>query len=949
MLVNGTDEGAAAAAGTESKESRLSNVAVSETLPPAPALSDGDDEPLDGAVIFRAGDRHDRIKIKRIRGTDFEDEALPRVPPAERNVRSNLNPRYADSLTGDALELCVDAALETEDMRLRLLSERAATAQREHELRAQLTAQTELTCAAESCAAEASEALRTQERLHAEQLAAVSTEQSHTLAAQAQRHERSRAQWSSALETERTRRKDADARADACEERRVADLRQQDADLRSNNERTRARAHKADELERRLDKVEGKWLRASKALDDQREKRREAEERLIKEQDAAIAAMRARDAEVRSSNARLQESVRAAENAVRELRERLEMARRMEHVEVAERLAAELLTAQDKLGAANKANASLRQRVAQSGVTRAEEQLRAANARIDELESTVAHHAKHLSELDQAEEEAIAKEKEADRRQRKTHTQALRRGRVKAAQTKEARKETARTKEELAQLTSKYTELVAENVSLRRDADERYEALMARLNAGESRNTALLSELASVGEVAASEAKQAALRHKQTLRELAASEAALEAYRNFQAKEGGKYKASVRMCYYKLIDLKVPTNQIEGVVREVLGMVGCKAEALPKRSVAQNMRREMEHWADVVAGVELAKAHHVTGASDDTTKRQRTLAADLVHFVGEEGVRRTLCIGLSCMSRGTAASKAEHFERRVDQVREAAKLSVPTIHGAKEALDRVTLQYLITSWDCDRAITERNAAEQIEERKGAEVRAREGGKALASLRARAEGWEEGRVGMALSVHGLTSMTLEVKIAPEPPSPPHQQRLLELEQRSAESVRGEDGSAIAQMTPDEIENATDAEAARRLGQEWWERLPEGERRRLTVVYAGTCNAHRWVNVAKGCDEGIKRVFNEIKAGTGGNAWGGAPWDRLIWEVAKLCCMNARKMNVALGQDLLGYQMIELGKSAEDCLHTKIKVCACKGGKGVPLAGYHPPAFAVGLLI
>lgn len=195
---------------------------------------------------------------------------------------------------------------------------------------------------------------------------------------------------------------------------------------------------------------------------------------------------------------------------------------------------------------------------------------------------------------------------------------------------------------------------------------------MARLNAGESRNTALLSELASVGEVAASEAKQAA---------------------------------------------------------------------------------------------------HVTGASDDTTKRQRTLAADLVHFVGEEGVRRTLCIGLSCMSRGTAASKAEHFERRVDQVREAAKLSVPTIHGAKEALDRVTLQYLITSWD--------------------------------------------------------SMTLEVKIAPEPPSPPHQQRLLELEQRSAESVRGEDGSAIAQMTP---------------------------------------------------------------------------WDRLIWEVAKLCCMNARKMNVALGQDL-----------------------------------------------
>ena len=43
---------------------------------------------------------------------------------------------------------------------------------------------------------------------------------------------------------------------------------------------------------------------------------------------------------------------------------------------------------------------------------------------------------------------------------------------------------------------------------------------------------------------------------------------------------------------------------------------------------AQNMRREMGHIADAVAGVLLAKASNVTGASDDTTKRQRTLAAD---------------------------------------------------------------------------------------------------------------------------------------------------------------------------------------------------------------------------------------------------------------------------------------------------------------------------------
>ena len=97
------------------------------------------------------------------------------------------------------------------------------------------------------------------------------------------------------------------------------------------------------------------------------------------------------------------------------------------------------------------------------------------------------------------------------------------------------------------------------------------------------------------------------------------------------------------------------------------------------------------------------------------------------------------------------------------------------------------------------------------------------------------------------------------------------------------------------------------------------------------------------------EGIKAVFNQIKAERGESVGNSAPWDRLIWEVAKLCCMNARKMNVAIGQDLLGYQMIELGKSAEDCLHTKIKVCACERGKGCPWPDTNPPAFAVGLLI
>ena len=78
--------------------------------------------------------------------------------------------------------------------------------------------------------------------------------------------------------------------------------------------------------------------------------------------------------------------------------------------------------------------------------------------------------------------------------------------------------------------------------------------------------------------------------------------------------------------------------------------------------------------------------------------------------------------------------------------------------------------------------------------------------------------------------------------------------------------------------------------------------------------------------------MKSVLKEIKAearasaGTeeAGGGDGGAPWDRLIYEVAKLVCMNARKTNVAIGQDLLGYQTVELKKNPEDCLHLHIKV-------------------------
>lgn len=97
------------------------------------------------------------------------------------------------------------------------------------------------------------------------------------------------------------------------------------------------------------------------------------------------------------------------------------------------------------------------------------------------------------------------------------------------------------------------------------------------------------------------------------------------------------------------------------------------------------------HEAGETAKAEAKQAAHVTGASDDTTKRQRTLAADLTHHVAPDGTRRTLCIGLSCMSRGTAEAKSYHFEAKMKQVQAAAKLSVPLEDTIAPKLDRVTI------------------------------------------------------------------------------------------------------------------------------------------------------------------------------------------------------------------------------------------------------------------
>jgi hypothetical protein len=406
----------------------------------------------------------------------------------------------------------------------------------------------------------------------------------------------------------------------------TAALRAQDTEQRSNNERTREEAARAKQLAAALAQLQRKHTLSRNALESERAKRKEAVDDVIREQDLALEALRTQDAELRSNNQLMFEKSAGANRTVLGLQQELARARQVSSVQQREELEAELRTAQLHVATLNKTNATLRASVAKSGTSQKETAARAVQQRVRDLEVEVERNATHMRELEESEEAAEQAADCAQKRQRRTHKQALRRGNV-------ARVELKQTKQQIKELKQSLNFEVTAAVGVRSIMDARHDNLLARLEAGESHNNQLLTELRSVGELGRAEAKQAAMRHQQTLAELTGHKDELNAYRTFQAKEGGRYKASVRMCYYKLIDMKVPTNQIEEVVGAVLGMVGSKAPALPKRSIAQNMRREMEHWADAVAGRELAAAHHVCGASDDTTKRQRTLAADVTHHL----------------------------------------------------------------------------------------------------------------------------------------------------------------------------------------------------------------------------------------------------------------------------------------------------------------------------
>ena len=81
-------------------------------------------------------------------------------------------------------------------------------------------------------------------------------------------------------------------------------------------------------------------------------------------------------------------------------------------------------------------------------------------------------------------------------------------------------------------------------------AEARFDELCARLEAGDERVLQMQHKLQVMLQRAADDAAEAEAKHAAVEAKLATSDAALAAYRVFQAKEGGAYKESVRLCYY---------------------------------------------------------------------------------------------------------------------------------------------------------------------------------------------------------------------------------------------------------------------------------------------------------------------------------------------------------------------------------------------------------------
>ena len=313
-------------------------------------------------------------------------------------------------------------------------------------------------------------------------------------------------------------------------------------------------------------------------LEEQQRRERERE-RLENER---VDALRQQDREWRSNNKRALEAAAAAEALEKQL-ERAKRLRGSAWVQEAERLEAELEEARAKAKNAYSLVTALRRNQSAAEVTRLREQVQKSEARAAEAQRLSSRATEAVEVLQEEFEKEAATAAVVARRAAKAHSMALKRVRDAHAEVKELKLNVS-LKE--AHLDAMALELARREVaSLRRqaEAEARFDELCARLNAGDERVLQMQHELQAVLKRAADDAAEAEAKHAAVEAKLAASDAALAAYRAFQAKEGGAYKESVRLCYYSLIDRKVPTNQLEAVVTEVLKMVGVEARALPSR------------------------------------------------------------------------------------------------------------------------------------------------------------------------------------------------------------------------------------------------------------------------------------------------------------------------------------------------------------------------------
>eukprot|EP00900_Chrysochromulina_parva_P012347 jgi/Chrpa1/21112/Chrysochromulina_OHIO_Genome00023794-RA len=388
----------------------------------------------------------------------------------------------------------------------------------------------------------------------------------------------------------------ADLEEQLYEERRKPDerVRSQNAKALAARAAAEARAAAACAESQRL---HARHVPMRNALERERQARKEADRALLEEQqrrerererleNERVDALRQQDREWRSNNKRALEAAAAAEALEKQL-ERAKRLRGSAWVQEAERLEAELEEARTRAKCAYSLVTALRRNQSAAEVTRLREQLQKSEALAAEAQQLSSRATEAVEVMQEEFEKDAAAAAVVARRAAKAHSMALKRVRDAHVEVKELKLDVSR-----------------EVASLRRqaEAEARFDELCARLNAGDERVLQMQHELQAVLKRAADDAAKAEAKHAAVEAKLAASDAALAAYRAFQAKEGGAYKESVRLCYYSLIDRKVPTNQLEAVVTEVLKMVGVEARALPSRGSAQNMRREMGHVADVMAG-----------------------------------------------------------------------------------------------------------------------------------------------------------------------------------------------------------------------------------------------------------------------------------------------------------------------------------------------------------